>query len=132
MKDTVLLFESESDLRKVVTACLEQIGLRVLEASDTASARKLITGEHPSLLLLELDFPDGKNSALIEDFRSISQHAKRSCRVVIMTEQRIGDEWRRQYKPDFVIYKPFDTRFLCYRVASMLTGVATTIPFNRK
>ena len=48
--ETVLLVEPDHQLRRVIAASLEQQGLRVLQASDTGIAIRLLEQEDPELL----------------------------------------------------------------------------------
>jgi DNA-binding response OmpR family regulator len=115
---TVLLVESEGSLRRVITASLKELGLKVLEASDLDCARDLLKTERPDLLITELDFPYGYNGEIIELFRN----QKGECRgsVLVTTTQRFGDAWRRKYQPDVTLFKPFDIRLLCRSVTALL------------
>lgn len=118
---TVLLMESNDSLRRVVSASLEQIGVRVLEASGADSAQAILESEHPELLIVELDFPHGHNSKLIEAFRKHKPDHKGA--VVVITAQRPSNTWRQQYQPEATVYKPFDIRHLC-RVITTLVKVS--------
>lgn len=114
---TVLLMESNDSLRRVVSASLEQIGVRVLEASSADSAQAILESEHPELLIVELDFPHKHNSKLIEVFRKHKPDHKGA--VVVITAQRPSNTWRQQYQPEATVYKPFDTRHLCLIITSL-------------
>ena len=115
---TVLLVESEGSLRRVLSVSLNELGLRVLEAPDLECARDLLKTERPDLLIAEIDFPFGRNGELIELFRQ----QKRDCRgsVMVTTTHRFGDAWRRRYRPDITLFKPFDIRLLCKSVTALL------------
>jgi DNA-binding response OmpR family regulator len=113
MSETILLIESDPDLRKVITLSLRQEGFDILEVGDVAQAYGFMLDEPPEILILELDFPDGTNGALIEAYRRISDRDPANGKVVLTTTLRPGDAWRQKYQPDAVIYKPFDVRQLC-------------------
>jgi DNA-binding response OmpR family regulator len=115
---TVLLVESENSLRRVLSASLNELGLRVFEAPDMDNARDLLNTECPDLLITELDFPFGRNGELIELFRK--NKGERHSSVVVTTTQRFGDAWRNRYQPDVTLYKPFDIRLLCKSVSKLL------------
>lgn len=107
---TVLLQESDRDLRRVVAESLEQSGWRVLEARGQQEAQvALERGPCPAVLIVEFGLSDESTETIIDDYR---QHASTAGKVVITTEQRPQDEWRESVHPDAVIYKPYDTRYL--------------------
>ncbi len=116
MSATVLLLETESSLRKVVAASLQQLGLRILEAEDAAAARQHLQDEAPDLFVLEFDPPSGENGALIEAYREHSEEGA----VVLTTTERPKDDWRQRYQPEAVVYKPFDVRYLSRRVRHLI------------
>jgi DNA-binding response OmpR family regulator len=117
---TVLLVESDDSLRRVISASLEQINVKVIEASGAESAQAILENEHPELLIVELDFPHEHNSKLIEVFRENKPNHKGA--VVVITAQRPSNTWRRKYQPRATVYKPFDIRHLC-RVITTLVRV---------
>lgn len=117
---TVLLVESDDSLRRVISASLEQINVKVIEASGAESAQSILESEHPELLIVELDFPHKHNSKLIEVFRKNKPNHKGA--VVVITAQRPSNTWRRKYQPRATVYKPFDIRHLC-RVITTLVRV---------
>lgn len=128
MSATVLLYERETRLRKVVAASLRQMGLRIIEAGNAAAARRQMETEQPDLLLLELDHPAGENGALIEAYREMEGEGA----VVLTTTQRPNNGWRERYQPEAVIYKPYDIRFLCHRISRLVQDNSTASSFQGK
>ena len=116
---TVLLVESERSLRRVITASLQELGLRVFETPDIDCASDLLKTECPDLLITELDFPFGRNGELIELFRR--QKGENRGSVLVTTTQRFDDGWRRKHRPDVIVFKPFDIRLLCKSVSRLLS-----------
>jgi DNA-binding NtrC family response regulator len=114
----VLLVESEESLRRVIIASLERLGLQVKEADNPSTALRIINAMRLELLIVELDFPEGHNCKLIEAFRNHNRNHPNA--VVVTTVQRPGGEWRREYRPSAIIYKPFDIRHLCKIVTSII------------
>jgi DNA-binding response OmpR family regulator len=55
MSATVLLFETETSLRKVMAASLEQQGFDIIQAANVDAARKHLRRDTPDLFVLELD-----------------------------------------------------------------------------
>lgn len=113
MPESILLIETNPDLRRVISLSLQQQGFRILEVIDVAQAYEILKKKSPELLILELDIPNGNNGALIEAYRRCLEQDTGNGKVILTTTLRPGDAWRRRYKPDAVIYKPFDVRRLC-------------------
>jgi DNA-binding response OmpR family regulator len=107
---SVLLLEHESKLRRAITVTLQQLNMKVFEASDAESARSILEHQTPRLLILEFDSTNGKTGELIEYFRR--KNEKGQNLVLLTTSERPGDVWRQHYRPDIVVYKPFDIRYL--------------------
>jgi DNA-binding response OmpR family regulator len=116
MSATVLLFETETSLRKVMAASLEQQGFDIIQAANVDAARKHLRRDTPDLFVLELDHPAGVNGELIDTFRNQS----RGGAVLLTTTERPDDVWRSRYQPEAVVYKPFDVRFLCRCVRGLM------------
>jgi DNA-binding response OmpR family regulator len=118
MAATVLLLESEPSLRKVVAASLQQNGLRILQAEDAEAARQQLDEEEPDLFVLELDHPAGEHGSLIEAYRQRCGGGP----VVLTTTERPEEAWRRRYRPEAVVYKPYDVRLLARRIRALIPG----------
>ena len=135
MSATVLLLETESSLRRVVAASLQQLGLRIIEAEDADTARAHLQDKAPDLFVMELDHPSGDHGALIDAYREQSDNGA----VVLTTTERPKDDWRQRYQPEAVVYKPFDVRYLSRRVRHLIknepvefnNGGATNGPEDR-
>jgi DNA-binding response OmpR family regulator len=122
---TVLLVESDESLSRVISVSITELRMRVLEAADLESAMDLLKTEHPEVLVIEYDFPFGHNGKLIDVFR---QHkGKRQGYVVVTTTRRLDALWRRQYRPDATLYKPFDIRELCKTIKSLIAKLHTNL-----
>ncbi|MGA9531816.1 MAG: hypothetical protein WBR18_03790 [Anaerolineales bacterium] len=118
MTATVLLLESEPSLRKVVAASLKQTGLRIIEAEDAEDARSRLEEESPDLFVLELDHPAGEHGALIDAYRQRSDEGA----VVLTTTERPKEGWRHRYRPEAIVYKPYDVRLLSRRIRRLIQG----------
>ena len=125
---TVLLVESEGSLRRVLSVSLKELGLRVLEAPDVDCAKDLLKTEYPDLLITEIDFPFGRNGELIELFRK--QRGEHRGSVVVTTTHRISNDWRRRYRPDLTLFKPFDIRYLCKSVTTFMGATHDERTYN--
>jgi DNA-binding response OmpR family regulator len=111
---TVLLLEREASLRRVISVTLKQLGIKVWEAADASSARETLKNHTPDIFVLELDLPDINNGELIDLYRDRTGDTHGV--VFLTTTQRPDDNWREEYQPDLVVYKPFDIRYLCRRI----------------
>jgi DNA-binding response OmpR family regulator len=120
--ETVLLVEPDHQLRRVIAVSLEQKGLRVLQASDTGFAIRLLEREDPELLILDLK-PCAGTDRLVQaylDDENDENLAQRNRPILVTTLERPDKSWLQEFKPDAVIYKPFDVRYLYRRVMESL------------
>ena len=117
--ETILLVEPDHQLRRVIAASLEQKGLRVLQASDTRFALNLLEREDPELLILDLR-PSASTDRLVEVYLDDELENDKNRPILITTLDRPDAQWLQEVKPDAVIYKPFDVRYLYRRVMESL------------
>lgn len=117
MRVSILLVEGQTDLRRVISACLEQLDIRVWEAANAQSAKRILLEKNPKALVVDYDFPDLLNGEVIESFRG---DEKANAPIIVTTTQRISDEWRERYQPSAVVYKPFDIRLLLKTITSTI------------
>jgi DNA-binding response OmpR family regulator len=117
--ETILLVEPDHQLRRVIAASLEQKGLRVLQASDTRFALSLLEREDPELLILDLR-PSASTDRLVEVYLDDELENDKNRPILITTLDRPDAQWLQEVKPDAVIYKPFDVRYLYRRVMESL------------
>jgi DNA-binding response OmpR family regulator len=127
MDESILLLEGDIDLRRVITISLEQIGYRVFDVANAAHAFKILESTTPEILILELDVPFGNTGALIDAYRGCQGRVAWEGTVILTTTSRPGGAWRRKYKLDAVIYKPFDMRSLYGLLESQLQRKATRV-----
>lgn len=115
----VLLQESDGDLSRVVAESLEQQGWEVVEAVGAELALDALSEvPHPAVLIVEYGAEGDSAQRLIDRYRAASES---NGKVLVTTEHRPPDAWRRSVRPDTVIYKPFDTRYLVKSI-NALTG----------
>jgi DNA-binding NtrC family response regulator len=117
MNISILLVEGQTDLRRVISACLEQLNIRVWEAANAQSAKRILIDKTPGALVVDYDFPDLHNGEVIESFRG---QESGNAPIIVTTTQRISDEWRERYRPSAVVYKPFDIRLLLRTIISTI------------
>jgi DNA-binding response OmpR family regulator len=117
----LLLLERDPGLRKSVKLTLEQDGLDVWDAQDEVDAQTVLERRSPDMIVLDHENMAEHLGELIVLYRE-NRTAEEGI-VLITTARRIEDSWRVQYEPDLVIYKPFDVRFLCRRIKSLIEPV---------
>jgi DNA-binding response OmpR family regulator len=114
----VLLVESNAEMRRAVARSLEQLDVQVLEADRPQHARAHLIRETPEVLMLALDHGGREGGLVIEANRESCRTGEPPAggRVVVTTAERPEDEWRRRYRPDLLVYQPFDVRYVCHRI----------------
>jgi DNA-binding response OmpR family regulator len=116
----LLLLERDPGLRRSVKLTLELDGLDVWDVEDETGAREVLSTRSPDVLVLD-------HENLAEHLGDLIERYRKDCAekgiVLVTTARRIDDSWRTRYEPDLVVYKPFDVRFLCRRIKSLIEPV---------
>ncbi len=124
MKGSILLQESDSELRKALALYLENLDWRVLQSKSKKFAVRLLEKENPVILITELDPAKSKPDDLIKCFRGLNQ-AQTVSILILTTFEHLGKEIVRQYCPDAILHKPFDVRTVGRKIERLLdTGGA--------
>ena len=66
---SVLIIDDEREIRFAVATSLTALGMRVLEASNAATASAIAASENPDLFLLDLGLPDRSGMELCAELR---------------------------------------------------------------
>jgi DNA-binding response OmpR family regulator len=115
--DTILVVEDEPVVRDVVVRYLNQAGFRTLEAADGVEAERILAGESPSLVILDVMLPEIDGLDVCRWIRA------RSSTPIIMLTAR-GEEADRivglELGADDYVTKPFSPRELVARVRAVL------------
>jgi DNA-binding response OmpR family regulator len=126
---TVLVVDDEPIVRDVVVRYLQRDGFDTLEAADGESARKLIEGGAPELVVLDVMLPGTDGLALCRWIRS------RGELPVIMLTAR-GEEADRivglELGADDYVTKPFSPRELAARVRTVLRRSTPASPAEER
>jgi DNA-binding response OmpR family regulator len=117
MKKTVLLLESDSELRKAIAMHLEGQQWRVLQSKTLDFAIQMLDKESPHVLISELDSPYQMNGILIDRFRE--RNNNHSGKVVVLALEHLKSGIVERYHPDVLIYKPFDIRYLSKKMEAL-------------
>jgi DNA-binding response OmpR family regulator len=117
----LLLLERDPGLRKSVKLTLEQDGLDVWDVQDEVDAQEILERKSPDLLVLDHENLAEHLGELIALYRENREEEEGI--VLVTTARRIDDSWRLRYEPDLVVYKPFDVRFLCRRIKSLIEPI---------
>jgi len=114
---SILLFEHDPGLRKSIALSLQQNGIQVIEARDNVEALEILKHEPFTVFVLDHDSSTHCGS-LIQAFREYSPD--HTGNVLVISMERLEDQWRQKYRPDVVIYKPFDIRYLYRRIKNLI------------
>ena len=77
------MIEDDPDARKLVSACLQRLGLRVHEAATGAEAAAVLDRAIPDVICLDLRLPDASGLSLCEQVRATPR--LRDVPVVVIT-----------------------------------------------
>jgi CheY-like chemotaxis protein len=109
---TVLLFEADRSLRRLITLGLQSRGMRVIEAS---SFERIITlqSQHPDVVVLDIDGEAGSNYRLPSTLESYPYFS--TIPLIVLTWDcliPVGNQRLLAQTPMTCLAKPFDARTL--------------------
>jgi DNA-binding response OmpR family regulator len=127
-RHSVLLVEHDLALRRAITASLRALGHEVKDA-ESGDAGKLLLGHFaPDVLIVDFDYPEGRNTHLIGSYRE--RINPQAGFVIVTTTQRLTEDWRQKHEPIKVLFKPFDMRLLIKMVKDHQTEGKKSKPAN--
>lgn len=113
----LLVVDDDADVRELLEDYLSEQGYEVELADSAASARQLLEGEPPSLVLLDVGLPG-------EDGLSLARHIREHFDIGIIMVSGAGETVDRivglEVGADDHVAKPFDLRELRARLKSVL------------
>ncbi len=116
-RQKVLVQENEPSLRRVLELSLTNSGLDVTAVPDYPSAGEEAGSEYDAMIV---EFhPEDLCGSFIEQVRSAVDRGRVPV-ILVTTTRRPGDEWRRKYDPDILLYKPYDIRYLERKLLEVL------------
>lgn len=120
MNEVILIVDDEPKIIKLARDYLEQGGYRVLTAADGLLALKIVRGQHPDLIVLDLMLPG-------MDGLDVCRTLRRESDVPIIMLTARSEEMDRliglELGADDYITKPFSPRELVARVRATLRRV---------
>jgi len=121
--ETLLVVEDNEDVRRYTTTSLRELGYRVLEAADAASALQILRGEPDvRLLLTDLGLPGGM------DGRELAKQANRLCPAlkVLLTSAYVGNSLQDGNLDRDIAFlaKPFSFTDLGFKIRNLLNEKA--------
>lgn len=126
MKGTILLHESDSELRKVIALHLEGSDWRVLQSKTTAFAKQLLDREDPEILISDYVPHDPSYEALFNCFREEDRESADSIPwdsiLILTTLDRLGEAALERIKPELVIHKPYDVRLMERKIDRLIAA----------
>ena len=119
-KQSVLCVDDDIQLRPLVAQILQMAGFTVHEAASCAEAKSALLKETPSVVVLDVDLPDGNGFEMAKEWRSNGQS---SIPILFISG---GEQTERQKKASQLnasfLPKPFAPATLLAVVNSLLTA----------
>jgi DNA-binding response OmpR family regulator len=118
---TILVVEDETSIASFVSAYLRNAGYGVRTASTVQAAVQELTTEAPSLVVLDLNLPDGDG---VELCRSIRKSSDVPILMLTARDEDVDKIIGLEVGADDYMTKPFNPRELVARVKSVLRRAA--------
>ena len=117
-KRTVLCVDDDIQLRPLVAQILRVAGFTVNEAASCAEAKRALLKETPTVVILDVDLPDGNGFEMAKEWRSNGQ-ASIPILFISGGEQTERMKKAAQLNASF-LPKPFDPQKLLAAINSLL------------
>jgi len=115
----VLIVDDEPDLREIFSSELGNTGFTVFEASSGQEAQAIAERETLDLIVSDIRMPDGDGISLLKWIRSTGTFKGHFIIMSGFTET--FEPELKLLKPDRVLNKPVNLRYLCDYVTKILT-----------
>ncbi len=123
--NSILIVDDEASIRRLARVVLEQEGLRVLEASDGATALETVREQQPDLILLDLALPRMTGLEVCHRLRETPSTAKIPILVITGLLDQAKQDAMAQAGVAGVIEKPFTPASLVRQVTATLHTAST-------
>lgn len=114
----ILIMEKDRGLAKSISLTLQCHGMKVARVYAEMGLQAYESEDPPDVIVVDFDsFPE-ISGKWIEKLRKRS--SRKPISVIVTSSRRMEDRWRSRYRPDLVLYKPYDIRFLFRSIRSLL------------
>lgn len=130
----VLIVDDEADIRDVLELSLEHAGYRVLTAADGVEALRVLAGEIPDAMLLDIGMPNIDGWQVLEQIKASGTVDLNRVPVIMLTAWATEDDRLRGGIEGAVRYlaKPFDPNHVIDVLAELLGPDAPSEPELRR
>ena len=113
IKNTVVVCDDESQIRKILTISLESADYKVVEAENGRDAITQVATSHPQLVILDLGLPDRDGLSVLKEIRTWT-----SVPVIILSVKNSEEDIVKALDlgADDYLTKPFNTSELLARI----------------
>jgi two-component system KDP operon response regulator KdpE len=122
IKNTVVVCDDESQIRKILTISLESADYKVVEAENGKDAITQIATSHPQLVILDLGLPDRDGLSVLKEIRTWT-----SVPVIILSVKNSEEDIVKalDFGADDYLTKPFNTSELLARIRANIRRTIT-------
>jgi two-component system KDP operon response regulator KdpE len=113
IKNTIVVCDDESQIRKILTISLESADYKVVEAENGRDAITQVATSHPQLVILDLGLPDRDGLSVLKEIRTWT-----SVPVIILSVKNSEEDIVKALDlgADDYLTKPFNTSELLARI----------------
>jgi DNA-binding response OmpR family regulator len=129
-KNTILVVDDNTDLRKALSLRLQANGYDVLTAADALTATATIVKQEPSLVILDLGLPCGDGFVVMERLRKHDRLAQTP--VIVLTGRGKANNMNRALQAGAVAFfqKPVEDGPLLLAIWKALDMPRDRVPVN--
>jgi len=122
IKNTVVVCDDESQIRKILTISLQSADYKVVEAENGKDAITQIATSHPQLVILDLGLPDRDGLSVLKEIRTWT-----SVPVIILSVKNSEEDIVKALDlgADDYLTKPFNTSELLARIRANIRRTIT-------
>jgi len=122
IKNTIVVCDDESQIRKILTISLESADYKVVEAENGKDAITQIATSHPQLVILDLGLPDRDGLSVLKEIRTWTR-----VPVIILSVKNSEEDIVKALDlgADDYLTKPFNTSELLARIRANIRRTIT-------